>query len=127
MKELKNGRSTIVRCNGKKLKEVMIQKGLDPHDVAETLHYSRSYFNKPFREGEIGVRCVTLLKENFSIDPASYGVATKRSSAKDKVIRKRERRNSSLVTSPIVLNVTIDPVQLRDLIKEAVMEAFEEL
>lgn len=130
MKELKNGRSRLVDCNGAELHNIILSRGFAPRDIAEVLGYSREYFNKVFRTNKIGVTCVKLLEERFGIDSSTYmdscsRLEPKTASIKDKIIRKRDK--DRVAVQPIVLKAEIDPQQLKSLIKQAVLEAFEEL
>ena len=154
MKELKNGRSAAVKCDGLKLKDIIASKGFNPRDFAELLNYERSYFGKVFKKNVIGIRCVKLMEDKFGISPLSYGVISDDESAraisdlyakaaipkisteeatiapespsiKDKILKKKEQRSAN--AEPIVVQLTVDPNQIKKIIKEAVMEAFEEL
>lgn len=140
MKELKNGRSSLIMCDGTKLREEITKRGFEHRDVAALLNYDRGYFNKVFRTNRIGIKCMHLLEERFGILPASYGVAgntglhkpqkkasTSANSVKDLIISKRDKKTEEKSTIQLVMKAEIDPDQLKDLIKHAVLEAFEEL
>ena len=138
MKELKNGRSTLITCDGVKLKEVIIRRGFEPREVAARLEYSKSYFSKVFRTNKIGKTCVDLLKSKFDIDPGLYlpikmevsegSGSVPTNTIKDIIINKRdEKKQQKAEPYQLILKAKIDPDQLKYLIKQAVLEAFEEL
>lgn len=71
MKELKNGRSKLVKCDGQVLKTIIIAKGFKPFELALLMGYDRTYFNKCIRTNTIGVKAVEKLTE-YKILPSMY-------------------------------------------------------
>jgi hypothetical protein len=102
------------------------------------LDYDKTYFNKVNRNNMIGIKCVALLEERFGIVPDAYGVidprstnlaisAPRKSDVRDKIVRKRDNKQSNVTPIQITVKAEIDPDQLKSLIKQAVLEAFEDL
>lgn len=71
MKELKNGRSKLVKCDGQVLKTIIMAKGFKPFELATLMGYDRTYFNKCIRTNTIGVKAVEKLTE-YKILPSMY-------------------------------------------------------
>lgn len=71
MKELKNGRSKLVKCDGQVLKTIILAKGFKPFELGMLMGYDRTYFNKCIRTNTIGVKAVEKLRE-YKIMPAMY-------------------------------------------------------
>lgn len=71
MKELKNGRSKLVKCDGQVLKTIIMAKGFKPFELAMLMGYDRTYFNKCIRTNTIGVKAVEKLTE-YKILPSMY-------------------------------------------------------
>ena len=71
MKELKNGRSKLVKCDGQVLKTIIMAKGFKPFELALLMGYDRTYFNKCIRTNTIGVKAVEKLTE-YKILPSMY-------------------------------------------------------
>ena len=71
MKELKNGRSKLIKCDGQVLKTIIMAKGFKPFELALLMGYDRTYFNKCIRTNTIGVKAVEKLTE-YKILPSMY-------------------------------------------------------
>lgn len=71
MKELKNGRSKLVKCDGQVLKTIILAKGFYPSELGKFMGYDRTYLNKCIRTNTIGVKAVEKLRE-YKIMPAMY-------------------------------------------------------
>lgn len=136
MKELKNGRSELLSFNTKKLESILEQRSFTPRQVSVMLDYNPCYLTKCIKVGKIGLTCVELLATRLGIAPSEYEVegykkpakkpSTKTTeSVKEKVLKKIEKREDE--QKPIILQVQIDPSQLKDLIKEAVLDVFNSL
>lgn len=165
MKELKNGRSKLVKCDGQVLKTIIVAKGFKPFELALLMGYDRTYFNKCIRTNTIGVKAVEKLIE-YKILPSMYDAelepTEKREvlkNAKEKVDGKKVleepvtgiesdnvinslKRNSGrypwgeekspaekVIDEPGVVKIelTLDMVKLKAIVKAAVKEAYEEL
>lgn len=70
-RQLKNGRSKLVKCDGQVLKTIIIAKGFKPFELALLMGYDRTYFNKCIRTNTIGVKAVEKLTE-YKILPSMY-------------------------------------------------------
>lgn len=130
MKELKNGRSKLLSCNYNALESIIRARGFNTNDLAEMLGYQRGYFAKAKSNGMIGETCVKLLAERYNILPSQYevqGYASELpvSDAKRKVLDKIKK--PEVVNNQITLRVTVDAAQLSEIIKQAVIEAFNSL
>lgn len=136
IKELKNGRSELLSFNTAKLESIFERRGFTLRQVSAMLEYNPGYLTKCIKAGKIGVTCVELLATRLGIAPSEYEVEGYKKSAKkiaekpaesvkDKVLKKIEKKEEPV--KPIVLQVQIDPSQLKDLIKEAVLDAFNSL
>ena len=135
MKEIKNGRSKLVSCDAVALKTLITSKGFTPTQLAKLLDYQPGYFSKTFSKKKIGVNCARLLYEKIGIKPEQYGVfgidfddtavpRKKKLTAKEKVIQKKSNKPSA---STITIQLQVDAKDLKELIKEAVLEAFDEI
>lgn len=71
MKELKNGRSGLLACDGELLKNVIKANGYTPTQLAELMNYGSGYFTRCIRKNTIGKNAVEKLKE-YKIMPAQY-------------------------------------------------------
>ena len=134
MKELKNGRSEMLPCNIEVLRDIFGKAGYDPHDIAEDLGYNKTYFNKVWARKSIGRTCVSLLAERYNIQPEQYGVVGYYKDAAQEFVRTSVKKAKVLEMlgkgenkDKIELTVMLDRDILKKLIKEAVLEAFDEL
>ena len=135
MKELKNGRSKLLDCNYDVLNNLILSRGFNPRDLAEMLGYERGYFTKVRSRGKIGLNCVNLLKVRYNILPQQYEVAGYQeietqsqidsSQVKKKILDKVNKPESK--AESIVLKITVDTDQLKQIVKQAVIEAFNSL
>lgn len=133
MKELVNGRSKVLDCNYEVLKNIIISRGFTPRELAKAIGYDRSYFSKVAHANKIGITCVRLLKTQYNILPQQYEVVgyedtevpVKPTYTKQKVLAKLNKPEPK--TESIVLKITVDADQLKQLVKQAVLEAFNSL
>lgn len=158
MKELKNGRSKLVKCDGQVLKTIIIAKGFKPFELALLMGYDRTYFNKCIRTNTIGVKAVEKLTE-YKILPSMYDAeleptekrkvlknAKEKSDGKigdwtesktiakkileEPVTRLNEKSPAELAMEEpgvVKIELTLDMVKLKAIVKQAVKEAYEEL
>lgn len=148
MKELKNGRSRLVDFNKDAFVTVVSAKGFGMTELSKVLDYTPNYFNKCIRTGKIGLNAMQLLNSKFGIKPEMYSdlnvndlpekivvkkkkVAKPAKPAKAKVLEKIAAKKKANTPEPannmITVQVSLDSDQLKALIKEAVIEAFESL
>ena len=90
MKELKNGRSGLMSCDGELLKNVIKVNGYTPKQLAELMNYNSGYFTRCIRNNSIGKNAVEKLKE-YKIMPAQYRAESMESLQK-KVQRLKEEK-----------------------------------
>ncbi len=133
MKELKNGRSKLLPCNYSILENIFIAKGLNHKIVAEELGYERGYFTKVKARGAIGETCVKLLEQKYGIMSKQYiiyanGEVEKSHAVKQKVLEKLGKAdNPNAMKVKVQMELSIDKEELSQIIKEAVLEAFNSL
>lgn len=139
---LKNGRSGVVACNGQMLINLIYKIGFEPRELSVRLGYEKSYFGKVLERNKIGTKAAKMLDEQFGIKPQQYGAAIE---GKVEVLpvkrgRKKNENISDIIESPrikpvvdnidtgvIVLKVELDAAQLFSMVKQAVIEAFNNL
>lgn len=135
MKVLPNGRSRVLSCNYGVLERIIISRGFNLKGLAETLGYDKGYFAKVRSRGKIGETCVRLLKEQYNILPQQYEVegyvdapTEIASNAKQKVLKKlKKAEDSNTLKMKVSMELTLDREELSQLIKEAVLEVFNNL
>lgn len=133
MKELKNGRSKLLPCNYAILENIFIAKGLNPRTVAEELGYERGYFTKAKARGAVSETCANLLEQRYGIMPKQYIIyasneAEKQNAVKQKVLEKLGKaENPNAIKVKVQMELSVDKEELSQLIKEAVLEAFNSL
>lgn len=152
MKELKNGRSKLVKCDGQVLKTIILAKGFKPFELGMLMGYDRTYFNKCIRTNTIGVKAVEKLKE-YKILPSMYDAdmeTTLKSkdpvtvaevfdslpekakeevySEVEKAVEEKSPAEKAMEEPGVVkIEMTLDMVKLKAIVKQAVKEAYEEL
>lgn len=150
MKELKNGRSRLVDFNKDAFVTVVSAKGFGMSELSKVLEYTPNYFNKCLRNGKIGVNAMHLLNSKLGIKPEMYSdlnvndlpkqivvkkkkqkeaqpVKTPREIVQEKIAAKKKAVTTEPSTSMITVQVSLNSEQLRELIKEAVLDAFDSL
>lgn len=149
MKELKNGRSRLVDFNKDAFVTVVSGKGFGMTELSRLLEYTPNYFNKCLRTGKMGVNAMNILNSKLGIKPEMYSslsvsdlperiivtpkkkevktAKTAKELVKEKIEARKKEPITELSTSMITVQVSLDSEQLKDLIKEAVLDAFNSL
>lgn len=140
MKELKNGRSKLLACDVPVLLNIMTDRGFYHRQLAEMLGYERGYFTKALQRKAVGMKCVELLKEKYNILPQQYGVVgyeeEEQSMAKTeekvmndvkKKVLEKLGKTTDENTIKVKLELSISKDELSELIKSAVLDAFNSL
>lgn len=95
MKELKNGRSKLVKCDGQVLKTIILAKGFKPFELATLMGYDRTYFNKCIRTNTIGVKAVEKLTE-YKILPSMYDAELEPTEKREVLKNAKEKRDGKI-------------------------------
>lgn len=148
-KEVKNGRSKIYAMDGEALKKIFEKKGIDMRSFGEELGYHRTYFPKCIRTNRIGEKAIGMLMSK-KIAPSQYGVEaiapTKTvgevfdslpKETKDELYSEIGRAVEKAEKAPVEkaveepgvvkIELTLDMVKLKAIVKQAVKEAYEEI
>ena len=153
-KEVKNGTSRLHVCNGQKLAKILAKKGLNAREFSAELGYNITYLPKVIRTNKIGETAVGLLLSK-GIKPTQYDVnmeTTVKSKdpvtvaevfdslpkeAKEEVYSEVEKAIEEAEKAPVEraledpgvvkIELTLDMVKLKAIVKQAVKEAYEEL
>ena len=137
-KEVKNGTSRLHVCNGQKLAKILAKKGLNAREFSAELGYHATYLPKVIRTNKIGETAVGLLLSK-GIKPTQYDVdmdttVKSKDPVMDRVIALREKEEEKspaelAMEEPGVVKIelTLDMVKLKAIVKQAVKEAYEEL
>lgn len=154
-KEVKNGTSRLHVCDGQKLAKILAKKGINARQFSAELGYHATYLPKVIRTNKIGETAVGLLLSK-GIKPTQYDVdmeTTVKSKdpvtvaevfdslpekAKEEVYSEVEKAVTGLdEKSPaelameepgvVKIEMTLDMVKLKAIVKAAVKEAYEEL
>lgn len=130
VKQLKNGRSERIHCDGEHLRSIIVDRGYIPSELAESIGYHESYFSTVFRTNMISKRCVILLRDKASIMPIDYIRDNNKLTYDEiasKMIKAIEPVQLAKSEDTITLKIEVDVKQLTHIIKEAVTDAFNQL
>lgn len=94
-RQLKNGRSKLVKCDGQVLKTIILAKGFKPFELAMLMGYDRTYFNKCIRTNTIGVKAVEKLTE-YKILPSMYDAELEPTEKREVLKNAKEKRDSKI-------------------------------
>lgn len=94
-RQLKNGRSKLVKCDGQVLKTIIMAKGFKPFELAVLMGYDRTYFNKCIRTNTIGVKAVEKLTE-YKILPSMYDAELEPTEKREVLKSAKEKRDSKI-------------------------------
>ena len=130
-KQLKNGRSKLLNYNPIMLQSLIQAKGFKPAQLAELIGYDKGYLSKAMNKGKIGENCVILLKERYGILPQQYDVEgytadVFKTDVRQKILN-RLTKTESASKQLITVQIQVDREQLTEIIRGAVLEAFESL
>lgn len=109
MKELKNGRSKLVKCDGQVLKTIIVAKGFKPFELALLMGYDRTYFNKCIRTNTIGVKAVEKLIE-YKILPSMYDAELEPTEKREVLKNAKEKVDGKKVLEEPVTGIESDHV-----------------
>lgn len=109
MKELKNGRSKLVKCDGQVLKTIIVAKGFKPFELATLMGYDRTYFNKCIRTNTIGVKAVEKLTE-YKILPSMYDAELEPTEKREVLKNAKEKVDGKKVLEEPVTGLESDQV-----------------
>ena len=154
MKEVKNGTSKLHVCNGQKLEKILRKKGLNAREFSAELGYHATYLPKVIRTNKIGETAVGLLMSK-GIKPTQYDVNMEKTvkskdpvtvadvfdslpeETKDEVYSEIGKAIEEAEKAPVEraledpgvvkIELTLDMVKLKAIVKQAVKEAYEEL
>lgn len=148
-KVIKNGRSKKYTINGKKLAKALEKKGLVPRELSAALAFHPGYLGKCIRTNTIGEHAIGMLM-NYGIAPSKYDaeILTKEKTVgdifdslpeetKEEVYSEVEEAIEESEKAPVEkaleepgvvkIELTLDMVKLKAIVKQAVKEAYEEL